>query len=101
MHFIPTSSDSWFNLPRGRGVSYAAQESWIQNDTIRNNILFGSPYEAERYKKGTIAIFLPLSISFEWCLVIKQCALERDLELFKAGDETEVGEKGLTLRYVS
>ncbi|KAF9040099.1 P-loop containing nucleoside triphosphate hydrolase protein [Panaeolus papilionaceus] len=80
MHFIPTSSDSWFNLPRGRGVSYAAQESWIQNDTIRNNILFGSPYEAERYKK-----------------VIKQCALERDLELFKAGDETEVGEKGLTL----
>jgi len=26
-----------------------------------------------------------------------QCALERDLDLFEAGDETEVGERGLTL----
>ena len=34
-------------------------------------------------------------------LVIEQCALQRDLELFDAGDQTEVGEKGLTLRYVS
>ena len=33
-------------------------------------------------------------------LVIYQCALKRDLELFEAGDSTEVGEKGLTLRYV-
>jgi hypothetical protein len=31
-------------------------------------------------------------------LVIYQCALKRDLELFEAGDSTEVGEKGLTLR---
>ena len=30
--------------------------------------------------------------------VIQQCALERDLELFDAGDQTEVGERGLTLR---
>jgi ABC-type multidrug transport system fused ATPase/permease subunit len=29
--------------------------------------------------------------------VIHQCCLERDLELFEAGDQTEVGEKGLTL----
>lgn len=33
--------------------------------------------------------------------VIDQCALERDLSLFDAGDETEVGEKGITLRFVS
>ena len=33
-------------------------------------------------------------------LVIYQCGLERDLTLFDAGDKTEVGEKGLTLRYV-
>lgn len=33
-------------------------------------------------------------------LVIQQCALERDLELFEAGDSTEVGEKGVTLRSV-
>jgi len=31
--------------------------------------------------------------------VLRQCALEKDLELFEAGDNTEVGEKGLTLRY--
>jgi len=36
-----------------------------------------------------------LMLSF---LVILQCALERDLSLFEAGDKTEVGEKGLTLR---
>jgi hypothetical protein len=32
--------------------------------------------------------------------VVYQCGLERDLSLFEAGDETEVGEKGLTLRWV-
>ncbi|KAF8157953.1 multidrug resistance-associated ABC transporter [Crassisporium funariophilum] len=80
MHFVPPSLDSWYNLPRGNGVAYAAQESWVQNETIRENILFGSPYEEERYQK-----------------VIYQCGLQRDLELFEAGDKTEVGEKGLTL----
>jgi hypothetical protein len=30
-------------------------------------------------------------------LVVQQCALERDLSMFAAGDETEIGEKGLTL----
>ncbi|KAI0258777.1 hypothetical protein BC834DRAFT_847164, partial [Gloeopeniophorella convolvens] len=80
MHFIPTQPDAWFHLPRTNGVSYAAQESWIQNETIRTNILFGAPYDEERYKK-----------------VIYQCGLEQDLGLFEAGDLTEVGEKGLTL----
>lgn len=37
---------------------------------------------------------------FIFITVIQQCALEKDLELFDAGDKTEVGEKGLTLRYV-
>jgi hypothetical protein len=31
--------------------------------------------------------------------VLYQCALEQDLLLFQAGDATEVGEKGLTLRF--
>ena len=34
-------------------------------------------------------------------VVLYQCALKRDLSLFDAGDQTEVGEKGITLRYVS
>ncbi|KAJ7164189.1 hypothetical protein C8R46DRAFT_901348, partial [Mycena filopes] len=84
MHMIrssPASRSSWFNLPRAPGgVSYAAQESWVLNDTIRNNILFHAPLNTQRYNK-----------------VLHQCGLERDLELFEAGDETEVGEKGLTL----
>ena len=52
MHFVPTKPDSWFNLPRDGGVAYAAQEPWLQNETIRNNILFGSAYDEERYAKG-------------------------------------------------
>ncbi|KAG6830884.1 hypothetical protein H0H87_006879 [Tephrocybe sp. NHM501043] len=80
MHFVPSGSGAWFNLPRSGGVAYAAQESWVLNATIKDNILFGAPYDEERYKK-----------------VIYQCSLTRDLELFKAGDLTEVGEKGLTL----
>ncbi|KAJ3907880.1 hypothetical protein F5879DRAFT_939640 [Lentinula edodes] len=83
MHFIPHNSglhQPWFNLPRGRGVAYAAQESWVQNATIKENIIFDSPFETTRYRQ-----------------VLYQCALEKDLELFQAGDETEVGEKGLTL----
>ncbi|KAH7922933.1 hypothetical protein BV22DRAFT_1197033 [Leucogyrophana mollusca] len=80
MHFIPSDPTSWFGLPRDGGVAYAAQESWVQNETIRDNILFGTPYDEIRYKK-----------------VLHQCALERDLTLFEAGDQTEVGEKGLTL----
>ncbi|KAH7918842.1 hypothetical protein BV22DRAFT_1100095, partial [Leucogyrophana mollusca] len=80
MHFIPSEPTSWFGLPRDGGVAYAAQESWVQNETIRDNILFGTPYDETRYKK-----------------VLHQCALERDLTLFEAGDQTEVGEKGVTL----
>ncbi|KZT18101.1 hypothetical protein NEOLEDRAFT_1152799 [Neolentinus lepideus HHB14362 ss-1] len=89
MHFIPSGPGSWFGLPRGRGIAYAAQESWVQNETIKENILFGAPYDDERYKKGTMI----------FTLLIYQCALTRDLTLFDAGDQTEVGEKGLTLSY--
>ncbi|KIK54607.1 hypothetical protein GYMLUDRAFT_48525 [Collybiopsis luxurians FD-317 M1] len=83
MHYIPDSSslqDSWYHLPRSKGVAYAAQESWVLNETIRENILFHSPYDEDRYRK-----------------VLFQCGLKHDLALFDAGDLTEIGEKGLTL----
>ncbi|KAJ7630177.1 multidrug resistance-associated ABC transporter [Roridomyces roridus] len=80
MHCIPSSPDSWYNLPRAGGIAYAAQESWILNVTIRENITFDTPFDEERYRK-----------------VLYQCALEQDLSLFQAGDQTEVGEQGLTL----
>ena len=80
LHYLPNGPESYVSLPRAGGVAYAAQESWVQNETIRDNILFGAPFDEERYNK-----------------VIDQCALKRDLTLFDAGDLTEVGEKGLTL----
>ncbi|KAJ7662622.1 hypothetical protein DFH06DRAFT_1471431 [Mycena polygramma] len=84
MHFVPSSDanaeDSWFNLPRAGGVAYCDQTSWVLNETIRNNILFGTPMDEARYKK-----------------VLYQCALEPDLALLEAGDLSEVGERGLTL----
>ncbi|KAL0950645.1 hypothetical protein HGRIS_007433 [Hohenbuehelia grisea] len=80
MHFLPSGTTSWYQLPRASGVAYAAQESWVQNATIKENIVFETPFDEARYKK-----------------VIYQCCLERDLELFAARDDTEVGEKGLTL----
>lgn len=57
MHFLPSQPTSWYNLPRDKGVAFAAQESWVQNETIRNNILFGTPYDEERYKKGASSVY--------------------------------------------
>ncbi|GAA5937761.1 uncharacterized protein JCM15063_002109 [Sporobolomyces koalae] len=62
------------------GVAYAAQLPWLQHASIRNNILFGSAYEKERYDA-----------------TIDACALRPDLDMFDAGDETEIGERGISL----
>lgn len=62
------------------GVAYVAQTAWIQNKSIRDNILFGLPYDADRYKQ-----------------VLYMTALFKDLEIFEHGDATQVGEKGVTL----
>ena len=35
MHYIPSGPESWRNLPREGGVAFAAQESWVQNETIK------------------------------------------------------------------
>lgn len=61
-------------------VAYCAQQAWLVNANIKDNILFAAPFDQERYKQVIIA-----------------CALERDLEILDAGDETLVGEKGITL----
>ncbi|KAI8137621.1 hypothetical protein BJV82DRAFT_646813 [Fennellomyces sp. T-0311] len=62
------------------GIAYVAQTAWLQNCSIRDNILFGLPYDEERYQK-----------------VLYMTALTRDLDIFEYGDSTEVGEKGVTL----
>lgn len=53
-----------------------AQQAWIQNATLRDNILFGLPFEHAKYDK-----------------VIESCALIPDLEILPASDKTEIGEK--------
>ncbi|PHH76236.1 hypothetical protein CDD82_4074 [Ophiocordyceps australis] len=61
-------------------VAYVAQSAWLVNANIRDNILFAAPYDEQRYRD-----------------VINACALKRDLEILDHGDETLVGEKGITL----
>ncbi|KAF9172843.1 hypothetical protein BGX21_001195 [Mortierella sp. AD011] len=65
---------------RGTSISYASQTPWIQNATIRDNILFDTEFEEERYWR-----------------VIRACSLEKDLVLFPGGDMTEIGERGINL----
>ncbi|KAJ3171396.1 hypothetical protein HK101_011253 [Irineochytrium annulatum] len=61
-------------------VAYVPQIAWLGNATIRENILFGEPFDAVRYRR-----------------VIAACALIRDFETLDGGDKTEVGEKGINL----
>ncbi|KAI8900330.1 P-loop containing nucleoside triphosphate hydrolase protein [Globomyces pollinis-pini] len=61
-------------------IGYAPQQAWIQNATIKENILFGLPYIEDKYLR-----------------TIRACALEKDLELLADGDQTEIGERGINL----
>lgn len=83
------------HLP-GRGVpgeiAYVSQSAWLQNATIKDNILFGS---AEVGKGGEGGLSAEAEARYR--KVLSQCALEPDLKTFDAGDQTEVGEKGITL----
>ncbi|XP_008565012.1 PREDICTED: multidrug resistance-associated protein 7 isoform X2 [Galeopterus variegatus] len=63
-----------------KGFGLATQEPWIQFATIQDNILFGKTFDAQLYGK-----------------VLEACALNDDLSILPAGDQTEVGEKGVTL----
>ena len=61
-------------------VAFVAQEAWIQNATLRDNILFGLPWNEERYNTA-----------------VKVCELEQDLNILPNRDLTEIGEKGINL----
>jgi len=64
---------------RGR-VAYVPQVSWIFNATVRDNILFGLPYDADKYNRA-----------------IRVSGLQRDLSLLSGGDLTEIGERGVNI----
>ena len=59
---------------------YVPQQAWLQNGSVRENILFSNKFSSGRYSK-----------------VLKCCALEEDLKILSAGDETEIGEKGVNI----
>ncbi|XP_041974060.1 probable multidrug resistance-associated protein lethal(2)03659 [Aricia agestis] len=61
-------------------VSYASQDPWLFVGSVRQNILFGKPFDKARYME-----------------VCKVCALERDISMFPHGDKTIMGERGVSL----
>nr|QLH55672.1 mutant ABCC2_R1 protein [Plutella xylostella] len=61
-------------------ISYACQESWLFSATVRDNILFGLPYDSKKYKK-----------------VCDACCLQPDFKQFPYGDLSLVGERGVSL----
>ncbi|XP_058122435.1 ATP-binding cassette sub-family C member Sur [Anopheles ziemanni] len=61
-------------------IAYVPQKPWLQNATIRENVLFGESFRPKRYDR-----------------VLRACALKPDLDLMPAGDGTEIGERGLKL----
>ncbi|KAJ3338789.1 hypothetical protein HDU91_001122, partial [Kappamyces sp. JEL0680] len=74
-HFVPKSDTAMVNPFTGftNTVAYASQTAWLLNATVRDNILFGEPFDAARYEE-----------------VIRGCALAKDFETFEGGDLTEI-----------
>eukprot|EP00029_Vermamoeba_vermiformis_P003040 TRINITY_DN133_c1_g2_i1.p1 TRINITY_DN133_c1_g2~~TRINITY_DN133_c1_g2_i1.p1 ORF type:complete len:1304 (-),score=377.00 TRINITY_DN133_c1_g2_i1:6-3917(-) len=64
----------------GGSVAYVAQEAFIVNSTVRENIIFGKPFDMKKYRA-----------------VLEASALIPDLHQFTAGDSTEIGERGVNL----
>jgi ABC-type multidrug transport system fused ATPase/permease subunit len=61
-------------------ISFCAQSPWLENLSIKDNILFGSPMDQQRYDQ-----------------VLECCALKPDLSILEDGDETEIGARGVSL----
>ncbi|XP_046565289.1 multidrug resistance-associated protein 1-like [Haliotis rubra] len=61
-------------------TAYVPQQAWVQNASLKDNILFGKIFRETKYQT-----------------VIDACALKPDLAILAAGDETEIGEKGINL----
>ncbi|XP_064920229.1 multidrug resistance-associated protein 1-like isoform X6 [Columba livia] len=67
-------------VQRRGSVAYVSQQAWIQNDTLQENILFGTNLNRPYYE-----------------LVLESCALLPDLEQLPNGDQTEIGERGVNI----
>ncbi|XP_044944142.1 multidrug resistance-associated protein 1-like isoform X6 [Mustela putorius furo] len=67
-------------VQRKGSVAYVAQQAWIQNCILQENILFGSIMQKQFYER-----------------VLEACALLPDLEQLPNGDQTEIGERGVNI----
>ncbi|WVW80972.1 hypothetical protein I302_102963 [Kwoniella bestiolae CBS 10118] len=61
-------------------IAYASQTPWLQQKSIKDNILFGEEFDEDRYE-----------------MVLEACALDPDLDMLEDGDQTEIGAKGVSL----
>ncbi len=75
-------TNDWMNTARFScsDMAFVSQNAWIENASIRSNILFGLPFCQDRYDE-----------------VIFACALTKDLAMMTDGDATEVGVSGVNL----
>lgn len=60
--------------------SYCDQRPWIMNATLRDNVLFGSPYDEDKFD-----------------LAVGCVSLDEDINLLPGGVMTEIGERGINL----
>ncbi|XP_011701755.1 PREDICTED: multidrug resistance-associated protein 4-like, partial [Wasmannia auropunctata] len=79
-NFQDNLSDGYFTSNSNLRISYASQEPWLFDGTVRENILFGQSYDKARYMQVT-----------------NVCALTKDFQQFPQGDMTLVGDKGVSL----
>jgi ABC-type multidrug transport system ATPase subunit len=61
-------------------IAYVPAEPWLVNTTLKENIIFGMPYNERKYRA-----------------VIRACRLAPDISTFPHGDETEIGDRGANL----
>ena len=61
-------------------VGYASQDPWIFNGTVKQNVLFGLPYDHVHYQR-----------------TIKLCCMSHDVAKFENGDDEVVGDRGTSL----
>ena len=68
------------SVTMGATRAFCPQYAWIQNTSVKENILFGKPFDRKWYDA-----------------VIDACALRPDLDMLPNGDLTEIGERGITV----
>ncbi|KAF3798626.1 ABC transporter FUM19 [Colletotrichum gloeosporioides] len=76
----PTAGPAVGNPPDKGGVAYCSQSPWLENETVRQNVLGVSLYDPKWYDA-----------------VISACGLETDLQALQKGDYTLVGSNGVNL----